>query len=132
MVEYDRHPIESPPAMTEAELVEISFYKPLIFLTNSNAARQRTFEGAYWRTCLASFGFSMLILRIFERSFYGIGVLFVAFGGVILVISYYRRQSNMDVFDNSKPFVTSGRYVALTGIAGLATYLTLLILIVKL
>jgi len=105
--------------MTEAELVEIR-------------ARQRTFEGSYWRTCLASFGFSMVVLRLFEKVFYSIGMMFVVFGGAMLVISYHRRQSNMDVFDSSKPFVTGGRYVAMTGITCLTMYLTLIGLIVSL
>ncbi|CAG8542558.1 12406_t:CDS:2 [Ambispora leptoticha] len=100
--------------MTDAELVEI-----------------RTFEGAYWRTCLSAFGFALVVLRIFEPAFYRIGLVFVAYGGVMLCIAAIRRQHNMDVFDSSKPFVTSGGYVLLAGIMGLTTYIVLLTMILN-
>ncbi|CAI2182804.1 274_t:CDS:2 [Funneliformis geosporum] len=103
-------------SLTDAELVEI---------------RQRTFEGAYWRTCLSSFGFALVILRIFEKAFYSIGLVFIAFGGVMLCISALRRRYNLDIFDNSKPFVTSGGYVVLTGSVAFITYLALLIMILR-
>ena len=95
-------------------------------------ARQRTFEGAYWRTCLSSFGFALIILRIFEKDFYGIGLVFVAFGGAMLGIAALRRRNNLDIFDKSKPFVTSGGFVVLTGIIAFLTYLALLILVLRL
>ncbi|PKC13861.1 hypothetical protein RhiirA5_269229 [Rhizophagus irregularis] len=106
-------------SLSDAELVEIR-------------ARQRTFEGAYWRTCLSSFGFALIILRIFEKDFYGIGLVFVAFGGAMLTISALRRRNNLDIFDKNKPFVTSGGYVVLTSVIALITYLALLIMVFRL
>ncbi|CAG8717852.1 uncharacterized protein OCT59_021767 [Rhizophagus irregularis] len=102
-------------SLSDAELVEI-----------------RTFEGAYWRTCLSSFGFALIILRIFEKDFYGIGLVFVAFGGAMLTISALRRRNNLDIFDKNKPFVTSGGYVVLTSVIALITYLALLIMVFRL
>ncbi|GES96565.1 hypothetical protein GLOIN_2v1606190 [Rhizophagus clarus] len=104
-------------SLSDAELVEI---------------RQRTFEGAYWRTCLSSFGFALIILRIFEKDFYGIGLIFIAFGGAMLTIAALRRRNNLDIFDKNKPFVTSGGYVLLTSVVALFTYLALLTLIFRL
>ncbi|RIA95952.1 hypothetical protein C1645_756440 [Glomus cerebriforme] len=106
-------------SLNDSELVEIR-------------ARQRTFEGAYWRTCLSSFGFALIILRIFEKEFFSIGLIFVAFGGAMLCISALRRRNNLDIFDKSKPFVTSGGYVVLTGGIATLTYLALLIMILRL
>jgi len=36
-------------------------------------ARQRTFEAAYWRTALGQFSFALILLSIFQASFYPIG-----------------------------------------------------------
>ncbi|GBC30394.2 hypothetical protein GLOIN_2v1606190 [Rhizophagus irregularis DAOM 181602=DAOM 197198] len=107
-------------SLSDAELVEI------------RGKNQKTFEGAYWRTCLSSFGFALIILRIFEKDFYGIGLVFVAFGGAMLTISALRRRNNLDIFDKNKPFVTSGGYVVLTSVIALITYLALLIMVFRL
>ncbi|KAG9304347.1 hypothetical protein G9A89_019909 [Geosiphon pyriformis] len=122
----NEHTHREPIIMTEAEMP----------VTNKSGkkdrrTRQRTFEGAYWRTCLSSFGFALVVLRIFEPAFYRIGLVFVAYGGVLLCIAAIRRQRNKDVFDTSKPFITSGGYVILTGLMGLATYVVLLTMILK-
>ncbi|CAG8709810.1 684_t:CDS:1, partial [Dentiscutata heterogama] len=78
--------------------------------------RQRTFEGSYWRTSLAQFTFSLFILRVFEPAFFAIGIVFIVIGSALLCISFLRRQNDIDLLDHSKPFVTSGLYVALTGL----------------
>ncbi|CDH51859.1 predicted protein [Lichtheimia corymbifera JMRC:FSU:9682] len=51
-------------------------------------ARQRTFEGAYWRTALAAFSTGLLILKVFTREFYKIGITFFVFGLAMLAIAY--------------------------------------------
>jgi uncharacterized membrane protein YidH (DUF202 family) len=71
-------------------------------------------------------------LRIFEKDFYVIGIVYVAFGGALLIIAALRRRDNFDIFDKNKPFVTSGVYVAITSGVALLTYLVLLILILRL
>ncbi|CAJ0751226.1 6506_t:CDS:10 [Entrophospora sp. SA101] len=83
--------IESLNVLTEAETVEI-----------------RTFEGAYWRTSLSAFGFALIILRIFEDSFYRIGMVFVVYGAILLCISLFKRNNTSYIIDKEKPFVTSG------------------------
>lgn len=107
---------EGKMVLNEKELVEIR-------------AAQRTFEGAYIRTCISSFSFALLILRLFEPAFYYIGMVFIIFGGAILGISTLRRRHNIDLLDTSKPFKTAGGYVVLTGFIAFATYTTLLFMI---
>lgn len=50
----------------------------------------------------------------------------------MLGIAFLRRQSNLDIFDKNKPFVTSGGYVVLTSSVAFATYLALLIMVMRL
>ncbi|KAG0299542.1 hypothetical protein BGZ98_009956 [Dissophora globulifera] len=105
--------------ITEEELVEIR-------------ARERTFDGAYWRTALKAFSMGMIIIRLFTKAFYKIGIIFVAFGMAILGISVLRRKAAGDVFDQRKPFETSGFWVMITTLVTTVTYLILLMLIVNL
>ncbi|KAI8099224.1 uncharacterized protein BX664DRAFT_320724 [Halteromyces radiatus] len=95
-------------------------------------ARQRTFEGAYWRTSLAAFSTGLLILKVFTREFYKIGITFFVFGLALLAIALWRRRTAGDVFDLSIPFRTSGNWVLLTTVATLATYIVLFILLLNL
>ncbi|KAG0163293.1 hypothetical protein DFQ30_000398 [Apophysomyces sp. BC1015] len=95
-------------------------------------ARQRTFEGAYWRTALAAFSTGLLILKIFTREFYKIGITFFVFGLAMLAIAFWRRRSSFDVFDLTVPFKTSGNWVILTTIVTMAAYIVLLVLLWKL
>src|SRR2546430_457195 len=64
---------------TQSELVELR-------------ASQRTFEGAYFRTSLSLFSFSLLVLKIFTQEFYPIGVLFSCYGVLVMFIAAFRRQ----------------------------------------
>ncbi|KAG0338069.1 hypothetical protein BG004_007380, partial [Podila humilis] len=84
--------------ITEEELVEVR-------------ARERTFDGAYWRTAMKSFSMGMIILRLFTDAFYKIGIIFVVFGMAILGIAVLRRKAAGDVFDQQQPFETSGFWV---------------------
>ena len=95
-------------------------------------ARQRTFEGAYWRTALAAFSTGLLILKVFTREFYKIGITFFVFGLAMLAIAVWRRRTAGDVFDLSIPFKTSGDWVILTTAVTMATYIVLLVLLWKL
>ncbi|KAI9006662.1 hypothetical protein CLU79DRAFT_779621 [Phycomyces nitens] len=95
-------------------------------------ARQRTFEGAYWRTALAAFSTGLLILKVFSREFYKIGITFFVFGLAMLAIALWRRRTAGDVFDLSIPFKTSGNWVILTTIVTMATYIVMLVLLFRL
>ncbi|KAI9483660.1 MAG: hypothetical protein EXX96DRAFT_559118 [Benjaminiella poitrasii] len=92
-------------------------------------AHQRTFEGAYWRTALAAFSSGLLILKVFTREFYKIGITFFVFGLAMLAIALWRRRTSFDVFDQTIPYKTSGDWVILTTIVTLATYIVLLVLL---
>ncbi|GJJ67830.1 hypothetical protein EMPS_00176 [Entomortierella parvispora] len=105
--------------ITEEELVEIR-------------ARERTFDGAYWRTAMKSFSMGMLILRLFTRSFYKVGLLFVVFGMAMLGIAFLRRKAAGDVFDQRKPFETSGFWVMITTLVTTITYFIIFALIMNL
>ncbi|KAF9909594.1 hypothetical protein BX616_011116 [Lobosporangium transversale] len=105
--------------ITEEELVEVR-------------ARERTFDGAYWRTAIKAFSAGMIILRLFTKAFYKIGIIFVVFGMAILVISVLRRGAAGDVFDQRKPFETSGFWVMVTTLITTVTYVVLFSLIMRL
>ncbi|KZO92467.1 hypothetical protein CALVIDRAFT_504293 [Calocera viscosa TUFC12733] len=55
-------------------------------------ARLRTFEGAYSRTALASLGYSVLVLKLFDRRFYRIGLLYVILSLLLLLVQFQRRR----------------------------------------
>ncbi|KAL8828333.1 MAG: hypothetical protein Q9191_002651 [Dirinaria sp. TL-2023a] len=103
-------------------------------------AAQRTFEGAYIRTALGQFSFSLVILKIFTAEFYSIGALFAMYGAGILLISLLRRQQgNKQFFSeigqdglNRKKFRTSGNVVVVLTALSMAAYGCLLVLTLKL
>ncbi|KAH7031355.1 uncharacterized protein B0I36DRAFT_384151 [Microdochium trichocladiopsis] len=109
--------------LTSQELVEIR-------------AAQRTFEGAYMRTALSLFSFSLIILKIFTSEFYAIGALFAVYGGAVLVCAVYRRyQGNRQFFtvtghdgEVAKRFRTSGNTVLILTSLSAAAYVTLIVL----
>lgn len=96
------------------------------------AARERTFDGAYWRTAMKSFSMGMIIIRLFTHAFYKIGIIFVAFGMVMLGISLLRRQAAGDVFDRRQPFVTAGFWVMITTLITTIAYVILFVMIMNL
>lgn len=113
--------------LTTEELVEIR-------------AGQRTFEGAYMRTALGQFSFSLVILKVFTSEFYSIGALFALYGTGILLTSLFRRQQgNRQFFSEigedglqQKRFRTSGNVVVVLTALSVAAYGCLLGLVLKL
>ncbi|KAI9171475.1 hypothetical protein HJFPF1_00958 [Paramyrothecium foliicola] len=109
--------------LTAQELVEVR-------------AAQRTFEGAYMRTALGQFSFSLVILKIFTEEFYAIGALFAAYGAAVLIVAIYRRyEGNRQFFVSAsengilrRKFRTSGDTVTLLTGLSLSAYLSLMIL----
>ncbi|KXL50711.1 hypothetical protein M433DRAFT_544656 [Acidomyces richmondensis BFW] len=103
-------------------------------------AAQRTFEGAYVRTALGQFSFSLVVLKIFTAEFYSIGALYAVFGAGILAVSAFRRmQGNRQFFSevgadglSRKRFRTSGNVVVALTFISLAAYVTLLVLTMRL
>ncbi|GAB5593401.1 hypothetical protein Unana1_08301 [Umbelopsis nana] len=121
--------------MTETHLIR-GHRKKSVMLTDGELlevrARQRTFEGAYWRTSIMAVSTGLLILKVFTKDFYKIGITFFVFGLVMLGIAVMRRRTAGDVFDLSIPFKTSGNWVLLTTIVTMCTYIILLVLLFKL
>ncbi|KAM3507807.1 hypothetical protein MY11210_007010 [Beauveria gryllotalpidicola] len=113
--------------LTNAELVEVR-------------AAQRTFEGAYMRTALGQFSFSLVILKIFTHEFYPIGALFAVYGTAILLVAVYRRYEGQRQFFTresadgllTRKFRTSGHTVTLLTLLSLLAYATLLVLTLRL
>lgn len=113
--------------LTQNELVEVR-------------AAQRTFEGAYIRTALGQFSFSLVVLKVFTAEFYSIGALFAIYGAGILFASLFRRQQgNRQFFSeigedglNQKEFRTSGNMVVVLTALSIAAYVSLLVLTLRL
>ncbi|KAI7644412.1 alpha/beta-hydrolase, partial [Hortaea werneckii] len=103
-------------------------------------AAQRTFEGAYIRTSLGQFSFSLVVLKIFTAEFYSIGALFAVYGAGVLAVSAFRRmQGNRQFFSeigedglSRKRFRTSGNVVVLLTSLSAAAYVCLLVLTLRL
>ena len=114
-------------ALTQEEIVEVR-------------AAQRTFEGAYVRTALSQFSFSLIILKIFTTEFYSIGALFAVYGAGVLMIGAYRRyQGNRQFFQevgddgvHRHKFRTSGNAVLILSTLSIAAYICLIVLTLRL
>ncbi|KAJ1965895.1 hypothetical protein GGI12_000467 [Dipsacomyces acuminosporus] len=110
---------QGPQTWTEAELLEVR-------------ARERTFDGAYWRTAVGLFGSSLLILRVFGLAFFPVGLVFLGLGLGFLAIGLARRRKLISMDTHAQgPFVTSGGTVLLSGIMCLSAYATLLFLLLR-
>lgn len=81
---------------------------------------------------MKSFSMGMLIIRLFTQSFYKVGILFVAFGMAMLGIAFLRRKAAGDVFDQRKPFETSGFWVMITTLVTTITYFIIFALVMNL
>jgi len=119
-------------------------------------ARQRTFDGAYRRTALGNLGYSLAILRLFDRRFYAIGILYASLAGFLFILSFIRaRHSRHDFADYDKedrsdrlraiktkgqtgkrnfgrPFITAGWIVVAVSALVAAVEICLLVLILLL
>ncbi|KZT64202.1 hypothetical protein DAEQUDRAFT_769905 [Daedalea quercina L-15889] len=63
-------------------------------------ARQRTFDGAYTRGAMATFGYSLTILRLFDKRFADIGIVYAILAGLLYVVAFLRhRKSRHDFAD---------------------------------
>ncbi|KAN0111563.1 hypothetical protein V8E52_008301 [Russula decolorans] len=119
-------------------------------------AHQRTYNGAYVRTALGILGYSLAVLRLFDRKFYRIGLLYAALAFLLSVCAFLRaRHSRHDYADRhdtgdttgtpairtvgqdhkpviGRPFVSAGRIVALVAWIVAATEMVLLVLVLQL
>lgn len=86
-------------------------------------AHQRTYQGAYIRTCIGTLSFSLLVMKLFSREFLSIGLVFQIYSLLLCVIGY-SRGNNLDLYfvnlnnedqdemsETNFYFKTSGNYV---------------------
>jgi hypothetical protein len=85
---YRGHRADSFFPVDQAELVEIR-------------ARQRTFNGAYTRTAIGNLGYSILILKLFNRRFYRFGILFAILAALLFVLSWLRAKHSKHDFSDA-------------------------------
>lgn len=94
------------------------------------------------RTALSQLSISLIILKIFTSEFYPIGALFAAYGAAVMLVAIYRRyEGNRQFFnddtaspggDYKRKFRTSGNSVALLTVLSLCSYITLMVMTLKL
>ncbi|KAJ2550010.1 hypothetical protein EV175_004226 [Coemansia sp. RSA 1933] len=96
-------------------------------------ARERTFDGAYWRTSIGLFGASLIILRVFGLEFFPVGLVFLVLGLGFLAIGLVRRHKLLGCtpFADEPVFVTSGGTVLLSAAMCVSAYVVLLVLLVR-
>ncbi|GMM31609.1 hypothetical protein DAMA08_043540 [Martiniozyma asiatica (nom. inval.)] len=116
-------------------------------------AHQRTYQGAYIRTCIGVLSFSVLVMKLFSREFASMGVVFQVYA-LILCIVGYRRGKDLDLYfvdfqgrwwkewqwdqngngevDNCYYFKTSGDFVLLLYLLTTACLITLVALLARL
>lgn len=97
-------------------------------------AHQRTYEGAYTRTAIGCFSFSILIIKLFSKEFLPIGTMYTVYGCILYFIGVYK-SLHVDVFYNPEKdmemYKTGGDYVLLLSIISLCCYIALLVLILR-
>lgn len=108
-----------------------------LFATNLKQdirAHQRTYEGAYTRSAIGCLSFAILIIKLFSREFLPIGIVYTIYGLIFYFLGVYKAAS-VDVFYNPEKdaeyFKTSGNSVIFLTAISLASYTTLLILVLR-
>ncbi|KZS95681.1 hypothetical protein SISNIDRAFT_452339 [Sistotremastrum niveocremeum HHB9708] len=72
-------------------------------------ARQRTFEGAYARTAFGTLSYAILVLKLFDRRFYKIGLLYTILSAMLALLAFGRsRHSQHDFADEHRPDDSTG------------------------
>ncbi|QRV84068.1 hypothetical protein RhiJN_26129 [Ceratobasidium sp. AG-Ba] len=71
-------------------------------------ARGRTFHGAYARTALGNLGYSAVVLKLFDKRFYRIGLLYVILAVLLFILSVIRRRHSRHDF--SDYYADCGRF----------------------
>ncbi|KAG8678198.1 hypothetical protein FRC08_017983 [Ceratobasidium sp. 394] len=71
-------------------------------------ARGRTFHGAYARTALSNLGYSAVVLRLFDKRFYRIGLMYTILAVLLFILSVVRRRHSRHDF--SDYYAACGRF----------------------
>lgn len=97
-------------------------------------ASQRTFEGAYLRTAFSKLSFGLVILRLFSKEFFPLGMVYVASAIMTMALSLYQRaySERLLIEHPSTTFVTAGNIVVMTATIDILSQITLFILILRL
>lgn len=97
-------------------------------------AHQRTYEGAYTRTALVCLSFSILIVKLFSKEFLPIGAIYTIYG-TILYFMGVKKARQVDFFYNPERdkeyYATSGNSVVFLTVVSLASYVSLLVLVLR-
>lgn len=114
-------------------------------------AKERTLDGAYWRTSMGLVGASLVAIKLFDHELRYIAVAFVTFGLSMFGIDLLRRHSLRhfqydpklarrprsnkvgDVAAGEAPFLghflTSGTFVFLAGVSAILSYSSIIYII---
>ncbi|AOW06456.1 hypothetical protein B0I72DRAFT_135512 [Yarrowia lipolytica] len=99
-------------------------------------AMQRTFEGAYYRSAMGQLGFALLVLKVFSVKFMPVGTTFTACGILILVVALRRKRiTDHMMYEETlgnRIFITSGNAVIWFAAFSLASYIVMLVLLMRL
>lgn len=97
-------------------------------------AHQRTYEGAYTRTAIVCLSFSILIIKLFSKEFLPIGTIYTIYGTILYFMGVYSARQ-LDFYYNPEKdkeyYTTAGNRVVLLTAISLATYVSLLALILR-
>jgi len=108
-----------------------------LFATNLKQdirAHQRTYEGAYTRTAVGCFAFSILIIKLFSKEFLPIGTIYTIYGCLLYFLGVFKAARVDSYYNPDKDiemFTTSGDFVVFLTILSLSCYIALLVLILK-
>lgn len=98
-------------------------------------AHQRTYEGAYTRTAISCLSFSIVIIKLFSREFLPLGTVYTAYGCLLFFMGVIKSGS-VDTFYNTEndtiEFQTAGDSVLILTAISLASYVALLVLVLRL
>lgn len=98
-------------------------------------AHQRTYEGAYTRTAISCLSFSIVIIKLFSSEFLPIGTVYTAYGCLLYFIGVFKAASVDTYYNPSKghdEFRTAGDSVILLTTVSLASYVAMLVLVLRL
>ncbi|KAM9917584.1 hypothetical protein OXX80_001704 [Metschnikowia pulcherrima] len=98
-------------------------------------AHQRTYEGAYTRTAISCLSFSVVIIKLFSPEFLPIGTVYTAYGFLLYFVGVAKAKNVQTYYNEDKDkeeFTTAGDSVILLTSISLATYVALLVLVLKL
>lgn len=98
-------------------------------------AHQRTYEGAYTRTAISCLSFSIVIIKLFSLEFLPIGTVYTAYGCLLFFMGVVKSGS-VDTYYNAEmdtvEFKTAGDSVLILTTISLASYVAMLVLVLRL